>query len=67
MCEERLRLLDAYDDAVERLASITSDLKDATACSVEEFRAIRHKADSELERVLEAKLALHRHREEHGC
>jgi hypothetical protein len=67
VCEERLRLLDEFDKAVEAFSHMTTDLKMAVNGSLEDFKSLEQNCTSALNKVRAAKLALWKHREGHCC
>jgi hypothetical protein len=67
MCDEKLRLSLAYDDATEMLAAIAADFEAAVHDSPEDFQAKRQQYVSALAGVREARRALWKHRQEHRC
>lgn len=67
MCDEKLRLLNAFDKAAEYFSMVTSDLKIAVETSPADFQSLMQRATAALAAVREAKLALWKHRSEHHC
>ena len=67
MCEERLKLLDTYGEAVEAFAFSTSNLKLALASPFEDFQLKMEECSVKLSHLHDAQFALRKHRQEHGC
>jgi len=67
MCDERLRLLYEYHDAVECFALATTALKIGASGSLDEYMRLKQECTKAMIRLRAAKLAHWHHREQHQC